>query len=186
MKFLAPLFLLSLAFSTSCATTFETAMRTQTHFEWVYEPTVGEERTALYEEVRERIRGWGYTVDEFGDDCILAECQGFGYTYVGAKLMGIRGSMPGNAKFETIVHEAAHIFQPSVWSQPEQKSESEVWAELVTQGVMRHYGYEGYEEISNKYLLGYKSGADVAKWFEKDIAVTVKFITGELTPQFTK
>lgn len=99
----------------------------------------------------------------------------FGYASSEAKMIWLPETLSVDARFEVLAHEAAHHFQPPVLN----KSESEVFAELVAYEVARYYGHNT-RKTSGSYLSGYKGGISAAKAFMVDVKLVTQLLTGQL------
>jgi uncharacterized protein YceK len=168
---------LSLLLLTGCASVVD-QITAGTHFEAAYTPSTGNSRQAAFDEVKARLESWGYTI-------ILAPQEGtIGRLYWAEKLIFLNPALDVDGLFEVLTHEAGHIFQPPVWSEDGTRADAEVFAEMVSLGVGKFYGFD-LRSVSVPYLRGYKSGLAMLKYHQRDIDMAVKAITGQITVRFT-
>lgn len=137
-------------------------------YEGGYKINEGDEWAPALTDLRSRLASWGVTVGE-------AAMQPFGTTDTVNRVIILRQGMPINAQFETLAHEAAHLFQPP---SIEIRSHAEVFAEEVAVRVTAFYGHKDYKHASARYIALYKPGLSVLPDLEVDIAYATKALTG--------
>lgn len=152
-------------------------------FEATYKPTEGDSYKPAYDDLAKRLTSWGFTIHDLNPMLPY-----WGVTDRSTKSIHIRRDVPVNAQFEILCHEAAHTLQPPAFhnSEESQRQTAEVFAELVAQGVARHYNID-VTKGSESYLSSYKHLFAAARWMKVDIELAIALLTGQLpAPKFTE
>jgi len=163
--------LFAVALSAACAQSMTSRVLDVPWMKADYTPSSGDSRTAELEDLKQRLFSWGVKI-EFIDSTQL-----MGQTIRAEKLIYLSSTLDVNAQLEVLAHEAGHLLQPI--SLTPDKAGEEVWAEMVSVGVLKFYGHDGRQTSAN-YLAAYKSGLSILPFYKKDIELTVKILTGQV------
>lgn len=106
--------------------------------------------------------------------------EGFENEYWGTADMTTQTIMlpPGlspDARFEVLLHEGAHLFQPPTLD----RASREVFAEVVMVKAAKAYGWDA-QARSARYLATWKAGFAALPFLSTDIAYAVDVLTGRL------
>lgn len=146
----------------------------------VYVPTVGDEMGTAMKLLSARLVEGGYTVDLQPEEVITRLNQGewaYGLHFRQFKIIALNSSVPVNAQFETLAHEAGHIFHS--WALREESyGASEVFAEIVGNRVQQFYGSKTAKRTSSEYLAAFKHALVYLPYLERDIEYGVRVLTG--------
>lgn len=115
------------------------------------------------------------TIQDIDEDTMVAltHSKNWGATDVEGKQILLLAGIPPDARFETLVHEAAHLFHPSGL----ERSAREVFAEEVMVKVSHYYGWDASDR-SRRYLAQWKGGYASFPYVQLEFNTAVKAITG--------
>lgn len=96
------------------------------------------------------------------------------------RLILINATMPFDAKFETLAHEAAHLLQPPNLT----SAEAQAWADTVAHYVCREWGLKN-EAATVAYLALFKSAVfAIQTQYEVDLNWAVSVLSGRAVRVF--
>jgi hypothetical protein len=122
-----------------------------------------------------------YTVVVVPEEDILALTKGqsaYGLHERRLRRIILNGGAPPNTQFETLCHEAGHIFHSPQLGY-DNYGASEVFAELVGNRVQRFYGSKTAVKTSSDYLAGFKHALAFLPFLERDMDFAVEVLTGK-------
>lgn len=171
--------------ATSCASTQSLLVETATkkpYFTARYVETPGDSMEQAFIDLSGRLEAGGITIEE--EDDLVNPDNGqpvYGLTFRPLFLIKLRKNMSVNAKFETLCHEGAHMFQGGYLDY----SVAEVFAEIVGARVQNFYGSKTWQTTSSEYLAGFKSGFPSLRYMKVDMDMAYKALIGKIPWKLT-
>jgi hypothetical protein len=170
------IFTLMFALSLSgCAQTLAKRLE-QTPSSVRYAPSKGDEMASAMLDLAHLLSENGYTVNIVPGLEMAARNGGnaaYGMNYYMVRVIFINGDVPINTQFETLCHEAGHIFESAALN-PEI---SELFAEFVGNGIQRHYGSKTALDTSSAYLAARRHLLVFYPLLQQDINHAIRMLT---------
>jgi hypothetical protein len=136
-----------------------------------YTETPGAEMGPALERLTLRLAEVGYTVER-------AELSWYGLNNIQQRVIVLNGAISVNAQFETLAHEAGHIFHAPGLHQVAYPA-AEIFAELVGSGVQEFYGSKTATQTSSDYLARFKHAMVFVPMMQRDIDRAIRVLTGK-------
>ncbi len=114
-------------------------------------------------------------VEQLGASVVFSETEvpgAAGTTNQLSRTVTIDGKLHWTARFETLVHEAAHLLQPKMAT----RMDGEVFAEAVAYLVAIHDGDKDALRRSSRYLAGQKASLHILSDYRPEILRAAKFL----------
>lgn len=177
MKFLP---LLLAIFSASCASFQSQILRRASALDphlTRYVPSEGAEMQAALTTLTQTITAGGYTVKIVPLDTIVGilGAPAFGINHYPSRTIYLDEARSVNAQFETLAHEAGHMFH----SRAIDRATAQVFAELVGAQVQAFYGSRTALTTSSDYLTHYKHAFAALRFLQKDMRRAVQILTNQ-------
>lgn len=141
-----------------------------------YTPTEGDSMRLAMMALTDTLVEGGYKVEIVPDEVMIQRNQGesaFGLHFRQFRLIALNGKYSTNVQFETLAHEAGHIFHGPV----DNYAVAEVFAELVGSRVQRYYGSKTATRTSSDYLSRFKYAFPAVRYMQRDMDFAVKVLT---------
>jgi hypothetical protein len=146
-----------------------------------YRPTAGAEMQPAFDSLSKTLEQGGWTV-QVQPGAALSVLLGredeqapYGINLGLTRTIYINGDHSVNTQFETLAHEAGHIFHSGSVDRPT----AEVFAELVGNRVQRFYGSRTAVKTSSDYLAHYKHAFASLPFLQADMDRAVRVLTGK-------
>jgi hypothetical protein len=142
-----------------------------------YTPSTGDDMAAAFQTLAASLAKGGYGVEVISQAEMIERFGdwAYGMNFRNLRHIYINGSVPVNAQFETLAHEAGHIFHAPFLN----REVAEVFAELVGNRVQAYYGSKTAVQTSADYLAKFKHVFGTLPYLEGDMDRAVRVLTGK-------
>ena len=176
MGLMRGLLILGLLISTACAASvmqLATEMAPLTR----YQPTVGDEMRPALEALTKTLQKGEYTVRIVSPAEMITIYGSSAYEINDrrSKTIYLDATESINTQFETLAHEAGHIFHAPM----NERDVAEVFAELVGNQVQHFYGSQTATQTSAAYLAQFKHAFPAVQYLRRDMEIAVKVLTNQ-------
>jgi hypothetical protein len=158
-----------------CAPSLQQRALEFSHEEARYVPPATAHMAKALAEVETRLtKDYGVTLEEAESEEEMPLANAWGVADMEKRIISLPADLAPDARFEVLLHEAAHIFQPMTLP----RDVREVFAEVVMVKAAAYYGWDASGR-SARYLSQWKSGFAALPFLKKDVEDAVKTITGQ-------
>lgn len=129
--------------------------------------------------LEQRLLGWGIVIHTVPKEEMAGRVGAAGReSPESPQEIWLEASLGVDARFDVLVHEAAHLFQPPGWT----RGEREVFAELVLFEVAKHHGRNTIP-WNAPYLANWKEYLHIVPWIQVDVAQATRILVGRSEPR---